>query len=115
MAEPKLFGFPLNRLVAFLGPYLSVLSGGLATWLFTHVHLFATFHVGTSDIAHAIVQAVVFGLTTAVTYAGQHKWLDGFQKWAYSLYEDISHTEVPDSSRTDVHDGMAHKSHRVTR
>ena len=68
---PTLFGVALNRLVAFLGPYIATLSGIVATWLTVHVHLLATFHVGTDDTAKAIAQIVVFAITTAVVYAGQ--------------------------------------------
>jgi len=98
--EPSLFGIGLNRIVAFGGPYLAALAGVVATWLTAHVHLFATFHVGNNDLADAIAQATVFGVTTLVVWLGQHKWLDGFQKWAYGVYEDISHVELPESYHT---------------
>ena len=80
---PRLAGLPLNRVIAFAGPYISVLAGIVATWLTTNVHLFSTFHIGTNDVAAAIGDGLVFGVTALVVWLGQHKWLDGFQKWAY--------------------------------
>jgi hypothetical protein len=94
---PKFFGIAANRVVAFVGPYISVGAGVVTTWLTNHVHLFATFHVGNDDIAHAIAQAGVFGVTTLVVWLGHQKWLDGFQKWAYSTGKAISETDVPRS------------------
>lgn len=93
--EPTLFGLPLNRIVAFLGPHISWLAGIVATWATVHVHLLATFHVGSSDVAKAIAQAIVFGVVTGVTYAGQHKWLDGLQKWAYGVGKGIAEQPLP--------------------
>lgn len=82
--EPTLFGFPLNRIVAFAGPHIAWLSGVVATWLTVHLHLFATFHVGTSGVAKAIASVLVFGVVTLVTWLGHQKWLEGFQAWAYA-------------------------------
>lgn len=81
---PKLFGLPLNRLIAFAGPYIAVISGVVADWLVVHVHILATFHVGDNDIAQAISQIIVFGVTAFVVWLGHQKWLDGYQKWAYT-------------------------------
>jgi len=84
---PKLLGFDLNRVVAFLGPHISWISGALATWLMAQTDLFATFDVSDESLAGAISQALIFGVVTLVVWLGQHKWLDGFQKWAYSEFE----------------------------
>jgi hypothetical protein len=80
---PTLLGFPLNRLIAFAGPYIAVISGVVADWLVVHVHILATFHVGDNDIAQAISQIIVFGVTAFVVWLGHQKWLDGYQQWAY--------------------------------
>lgn len=80
---PTLFGFPLNRIVAFVGPYVAAGSGAVATWLLVHVHFLATFHVTHDRVASAIAQAAVFGIVTLVTWLGHQKWLDGWQAWAY--------------------------------
>lgn len=80
---PKLFGLPLNRLIAFAGPYIAVISGVVADWLVVHVHVLSTFHVGNNDVANAVSQIIVFGVTAFVVWLGHQKWLDGYQAWAY--------------------------------
>lgn len=99
--EPTFFGIALNRLVAFVGPYIAIVSGIIATWLTNKVHILATFHVAGNDIANAVAQALVFGLSALVVWLGQQKWLEGFQRWAYHTYTDIANTEVPPSARPD--------------
>lgn len=83
--EPTLFGFPLNKIVAFVGPYVAVLAGAVADWLLVHVHLLGLFHTTHNQIASAITQVVVFGLTAALVWLGHQKWLEGYQKWAYPI------------------------------
>lgn len=68
---------PMNRVVAFLGPYIATASGIVATWATTHMHILATFHVGNDDIAQAITQGLTFLVVTGVTWLGQQKWLEG--------------------------------------
>jgi murein L,D-transpeptidase YcbB/YkuD len=70
--------FPLNRVIAFLGPYIAIASGAGATWLSQH---FPGLHVEQASTASAISQAIIFVVGTAVTWALHHKWLDGWQKW----------------------------------
>jgi hypothetical protein len=92
---PKLFGFDLNRVIAFLGPHIAWLSGVIATWLMAQTDLFATFDVSDESLAGAISQALVFGVVTLVVWLGQHKWLDGFQKWAYEAFEGFGENNEP--------------------
>lgn len=80
--EPKQ-SFPINRVVAFAGPYIAILSGAVADWLVVHVHLLSLFHTTGTQVAGAITQISVFGLTSILVWLGQHKWLSGWQKWAY--------------------------------
>jgi hypothetical protein len=77
--------FPLNRIVAFLGPYLAIASGVVADYLLVHVHLLATFHVNHNGLASALSQVAIFAITTLVVWAGHHKWLTGWQHWESSL------------------------------
>ena len=81
--QPTVFGFAANRVVAFLGPHIAWISGAIATWLMGQIDIFATFDVSNESLAGAISQALTFGVVTFVVWLGQHKWLDGFQKWAY--------------------------------
>lgn len=80
--------FPLNRVVAFLGPYVAVASGAVADWLLVHVHFLALFHTTHNQIASAISQVLVFGITTLVVWLGHQKWLEGYQVWAYGKHTD---------------------------
>lgn len=78
-------GFPLNRLVAFLGPHIAWLAGMLATWLVTH---FPGLNLDGDATADNIAQVLTFLLVTGITYAGQHKWLDGYSKWERGVVAD---------------------------
>jgi hypothetical protein len=71
---------PINRIVAFAGPYVAVLSGAVADWLLVHVHLLELFHTTRTQVAGAITQLTVFGLTALLTWLGQQKWLTGWQQ-----------------------------------
>ena len=73
--------FPLNRVIAFAGPYVAIISGALADWLLVHVHFLGIFHTSKSSITTWLTQGLVFGLTAILTWAGHHKWLDGWQKY----------------------------------
>ena len=70
---------PVNRVVAFAGPYIAILSGALADWLIVHLHLLSLFHTTNTQVAGAITQIAVFGLTAILVWLGQHKWLTGWQ------------------------------------
>lgn len=87
---------PVNRIVAFAGPYIAILSGAVADWLIVHVHLFSLFHTTSSSITKWLTQALVFALTAGLVWAGQQKWLTGWQ-----LFE----TQVAgeDANGPDVH------------
>ena len=74
--------FPLNRVVAFLGPYVAIVSGALATWLIEHM---PGLHVDKATLASNITAAIVFLIGAAGTFAMHHKWLSGWQEWEKSL------------------------------
>jgi hypothetical protein len=70
--------FAINRVVAFGGPYIALLSGTLAAWLGRH---FPGLEVHRQTVASDIASAVEFALGAFVTWALFQKWLDGFQRW----------------------------------
>jgi hypothetical protein len=72
-------GIPLNRIVAFFGPYVAVASGAVAAWLLTHMHVLSMFHLSNDQVATAISQLTVFGITAGLTWLGHQKWLTGHQ------------------------------------
>lgn len=74
---PTFLGFPLNRIVTFVGPYISLGSGAVASWLFVHVHLLGLFHLNSTGLATGIAQGVVLLLTAGLTWLGQQQWLKG--------------------------------------
>lgn len=77
-AESSTPSLPLNRIVAFAGPYIAIASGAVADWLLVHVHLLALFHTTHTAIASWLTQATVFGLTALLVWLGQQKWLTGW-------------------------------------
>ena len=86
---PSQSKLPLNRIVAFLGPYIAVVSGAIANWLATHVHLLSAFHISQKSVAGAISQISIFGITALLVWAGQHKWLTGWQQWESTIAGEI--------------------------
>ena len=82
MTDSKL---PLNRIVAFAGPYIAVVSGALADWLIVHVHLLGLFHTSKTAVTGVITQATVFGLTSLLVWLGHQKWLSGWQSWERTI------------------------------
>lgn len=81
--------FPLNRVIAFAGPYIAIASGAVADWLIVHVHLLALFHTTKTQVAGAITQIAVFGLTSILVWLGQQKWLTGWQQWESKIAGDV--------------------------
>lgn len=81
---------PVNRIVAFAGPYIAILSGAVADWLIVHVHLLSLFHTTNTQVAGAITQIAVFGLTAILVWLGQHKWLTGWQQFEQLVAGDAA-------------------------
>lgn len=77
---------PINRVVAFAGPYVAVLSGALADWLFKKIHFLGTFHTQ-GEVANYISQVAIFGITTLVVWLGQQKWLTGWISYSRGLVD----------------------------
>lgn len=78
-------GVPLNRLVAFVGPYISSLAGIVAAWLLVHVHLFSLLHFGGDQVAQGIAQLVTFVTVAGLTWLGHSKWLSGHIAWEQAV------------------------------
>jgi hypothetical protein len=74
--------FPINRVVVLLGPFIALVSGGLATWLVQHV---PGLHLDHTTAAADITDGIVFVVGAAGTFAIHHKWLTGWQQWEKSL------------------------------
>ena len=92
--------FQINRVVAFLGPYIAIVSGALATWLVRH---FPGLHVDQATLGSTITQGVVFIIGAAVTYGLQHKWLDGWQKYEGQV-ANVAAGDLPDTPPEGAYD-----------
>ncbi|MGZ6613105.1 MAG: hypothetical protein ACXVFQ_01570 [Solirubrobacteraceae bacterium] len=84
--------FPLNRVVAFLGPFVAIISGAVATWLIEHI---PGLHIDKATLASNITAAIVFLVGAAGTFVMHLKWLTGWQAWEQSL-TDVTHIATPD-------------------
>lgn len=101
--------FPLNRVVAFVGPYVAILSGALAAWLVQH---FPGLHLDTDTLAANITEAAVFVIGALVTYALHHKWLDGWQQWEGNIAK-LAVAEAPDLTPIGGYDPTAFDSPQI--
>lgn len=68
---------PTNRVVAFAGPYISLVAGAAATWIIAKANALGIPGLEQSDLAQQIASAGTFGLVSGLTWLGQSKWLKG--------------------------------------
>lgn len=68
---------PLNRIIAFAGPYISIFSGAVATWLLTKMNVLGIQGLDHDKTALYIASGLTFGLTSLLTWLGHSKWLQG--------------------------------------
>jgi hypothetical protein len=68
---------PLNRVVAFAGPYISAVAGGTASWLVAKVNIAGLPGLDQNNLQTAIAGALAWLLVTGLTWAGHSKWLTG--------------------------------------
>jgi hypothetical protein len=67
-----------DQLRQFLvGTVVPPIAGALATWLTTHVHVLALFHIGSDSVALAVSQSLVFSVVTATSFLAGHHILTG--------------------------------------
>lgn len=82
---PTFFGIPINRVVAFVGPHVSWVSGVIAAWLVAKVNIAGIKGLDEANTATWIAGAITFVVTAGLTWFGHQKWLTGFQAWAYGV------------------------------
>lgn len=108
---PTILGFPLNRIIAFVGPYVSLASGAAVSWLFVHAHFLALFHLNSTGLATSITQGAILALTAGLTWLGQQQWLKGHhievaaQAQAAALRNPVFTTPVADPSTIPPDEG----------
>jgi hypothetical protein len=70
---------PLNRIVAFAGPYMSAIAGGIASWLVARVNVAGLPGLDQNNLKTGIAGALTWLLVAGLTWAGHSKWLTGHQ------------------------------------
>jgi hypothetical protein len=68
---------PINRIVAFFGPAISLFSGGVAAWLTAKVNVLGIPGLGQAGLATQLAAGVSGTLTAGLLALGQLKWLKG--------------------------------------
>jgi len=68
---------PFNRVVAFAGPYISLVAAFLATWLVAKANALGIPALDESDLAQQIASALMFSVTAVLTWLGSAEWLKG--------------------------------------
>jgi hypothetical protein len=68
---------PANRIVAFAGPYFSVIAGGVASWLVAKVNIAGVPGLDQHNIQTAIAGGLAWLLVAGLAWAGHSKWLTG--------------------------------------
>ncbi len=81
LSTPRL---PLNRIVALLGPFIAIFAGGVASWLSQN---FPGLITDESAARADIIQGTTFVVGVLITWALQHKYLEGWQRWEGGLMD----------------------------
>jgi hypothetical protein len=68
---------PANRIVAFAGPYLSVIAGGIAAWLVSKVNVAGIDGLDKDNLQTTIAGGLAWLLVAGLSWAGHSKWLTG--------------------------------------
>lgn len=72
-----MLGIPTDRIVAFFGPVISLIAGGVAAWLVAKVNITGVKGLDQANLTTYIGAGLSFGLATTVTWLGHSKWLTG--------------------------------------
>jgi len=70
-------GFPINRIVAFIGPQISWIAGLIATWLVTKVDVLGIPGLDQHNTATWLSGAITFIVVSVLTWLGHQQWLKG--------------------------------------
>jgi hypothetical protein len=68
---------PANRIVAFAGPYIAVVAGGVASWLVAKVNLAGLPGLDEDNLKTALTGGFTWLLVAGLAWAGHAKWLTG--------------------------------------
>jgi hypothetical protein len=76
---PDVFQTAKPKIIQWLAPPISILAGIIATWLTTHLHFLATFHIDQDGVTGTLTQFGIFAVSTLVTYLAHANWVKGHQ------------------------------------
>jgi hypothetical protein len=68
---------PLNRVIAFAGPYISVFAGGVATWIVAKMNVIGVAGLDQDNLSEQIASGLTFTLTAGLAWLGHAQWLKG--------------------------------------
>jgi hypothetical protein len=68
---------PTNRIVAFLGPYIAVVSGAAAAWLIAKVNVLSIPGLDQANLATWVAGSLTAIITAGLAWLGHSKWLTG--------------------------------------
>lgn len=68
---------PIERIVAFFGPYITVISAAIATWLVAKVNVLGLPGLDQHNTATWIAAAITFAITAGLHALGGWAWLKG--------------------------------------
>lgn len=68
---------PLNRLLSFAGPQISVVAGAISAWLFAKLNVLGIPGLDQSHLAAQIASGLAFAISAGLTWLGQSAWLRG--------------------------------------
>jgi hypothetical protein len=68
---------PVNRVVAFAGPVISVLAAAVAAWVVARANVLGIEGLDEANVATQAAAALTFVLVATLTWLGQSKWLTG--------------------------------------
>jgi hypothetical protein len=70
---------PLDRVVAFAGPYISVVAGAVASWLVAKANVLGIGGLDETNVATQVAGALTFLVVVVLSWVGQSRWLTGVQ------------------------------------
>lgn len=80
---------PANRIVAFAGPYISLVTGAASAWLVLKVHLIGELGIAQTALSTALTGGITATIGAVIPHLGFQKWLDGHQKFSSSVFDLI--------------------------
>lgn len=100
---------PLNRIVTFLGPVISVVAGGIATYLNVKLNILAIPGLGLNgdQFEVQVAGALTWLLTSGLLHLGQWSWLKGHHielTYANSYYTVAPDEDAPEPINSDPAD-----------